>query len=155
MFFQCPTVLTYGPLIDVSKGIWSWIATLPMPSPCWFRSIREWKQKKTHSWICSVANSLFLFLQYNASVKICDAEGRSSLFYARTAGDKEVVELLLQNGCPDSGVVVPPLTPHTPALTHSTLPLSSNTNSQPSTLPRRKGSISRKPDLDKLQASVI
>lgn len=94
-------------------------------------------------------------LQYSASVKIFDAEGRSSLFYARTAGDKEVIDLLLQNGCPDTGLVAPPVTPHTPALSHSTLPLSSNTSSQPSTLPRRKGSISRKPDLDKLQASVI
>ncbi|XP_037780037.1 centaurin-gamma-1A-like isoform X1 [Penaeus monodon] len=96
-----------------------------------------------------------LLLWYNASVKICDAEGRSSLFYARTAGDKEVIDLLLQNGCPDSVVAAPPITPHTPALSHSTFPLSTTTP-QPSTLPRRKGSISRKPEmLDKLQASVI
>ncbi|KAK4291220.1 hypothetical protein Pmani_035936 [Petrolisthes manimaculis] len=96
-----------------------------------------------------------LLLWYNANVKICDAEGRSSLYYARASGDKEVVDLLLQYGCVDTtGLVVPPLTPHTPALSHSTLPIP-NSNSQPSTLPRRKGSISRKPDLDKLQASVI
>lgn len=90
--------------------------------------------------------------QYNANVKVCDAEGRSSLFYARTARDKEVIDLLLQNGCPDTNFVAPP---HTPALSHSTLPHSSSSTTQPSTLPRRKGSISRKPDLDKLQASVI
>lgn len=93
-----------------------------------------------------------LLLWYNANVKVCDAEGRSSLFYARTARDKEVIDLLLQNGCPDTNFVAPP---HTPALSHSTLPHSSSSTTQPSTLPRRKGSISRKPDLDKLQASVI
>lgn len=93
-----------------------------------------------------------LLLWYNANVKVCDAEGRSSLFYARTARDKEVIDLLLQNGCPDTNFVAPP---HTPAVSHSTLPHSSSSTTQPSTLPRRKGSISRKPDLDKLQASVI
>ncbi|KAG0713172.1 Centaurin-gamma-1A [Chionoecetes opilio] len=93
-----------------------------------------------------------LLLWYNASVKVCDAEGRSSLFYAKTAGDKEVIDLLVQNGCPDTSLVGPP---HTPALGHSTLPHATPTSTQPSTLPRRKGSISRKPDLDKLQASVI
>ncbi|KAK7068967.1 Arf-GAP with GTPase, ANK repeat and PH domain-containing protein 3 [Halocaridina rubra] len=106
-----------------------------------------------------------LLLWYNGSVKTCDAEGRSCLFYARSAGDKEVVDLLIQNGCPQDvsslmGHPKPPLTPHTPMggppplSSHSstTLPLTS----QPSTLPRRKGSISRKPEiLDKLQASVI
>lgn len=93
-----------------------------------------------------------LLLWYNANVKACDADGRSSLFYARRAGDKEVIDLLLQNGCPDTSLGVPP---HTPALSHSTLPHSTTSTTQPSTLPRRKGSISRKPDLDKLQASVI
>lgn len=103
-----------------------------------------------------------LLLWYNASVKTCDAEGRSCLFYARSAGDKEVVDLLIQNGCPPEGGNVmghpkPPLTPHTPLGAPSLSSHSSSTlTSQPSTLPRRKGSISRKPEiLDKLQASVI
>lgn len=93
-----------------------------------------------------------LLLWYSANVKICDAEGRSSLYYARTSGDKDVIDLLLQAGCPDST----PITPHTPALPHSGAPNSSSQQPTASTLPRRKGSISRKPEmLDKLQASVI
>ncbi|XP_045114559.1 centaurin-gamma-1A-like [Portunus trituberculatus] len=70
-----------------------------------------------------------LLLWSNANVKALDADGRSILFYARRAGDKEVIDLLLQNGCPDTSLVVPP---HTPALSHST-----TTTTQPSTLPRR------------------
>ncbi|MCL4135749.1 UNVERIFIED_CONTAM: hypothetical protein GTU68_052251 [Idotea baltica] len=98
-----------------------------------------------------------LLIWNNGSVKVLDAEGRSCLYYAKTAGDKEVADLLLQSGCPDTAQQVPlpggnfevgqqqPLQNVAPPVAL-----------QPSTLPRRKGSISRKTEiLDKLQASVI
>ena len=97
---------------------------------------------------------MHFFPQYNANVKVCDVDGRTCLYYARSTGDKEIVELLVQNGCPD-----------TPTLTHANNAANlanqgsgvlATPNILPSTLPRRKGSISRKPEiLDKLQASVI
>ncbi|CAL4156120.1 unnamed protein product, partial [Meganyctiphanes norvegica] len=43
-----------------------------------------------------------LLLWYSANVMVCDEKGRSSLYYARTSGNKDVIDLLLQAGCPDS-----------------------------------------------------
>ena len=43
----------------------------------------------------------FVFLQSNANVKSVDHEGRTCISYARTSGSQELVDLLLNNGCPD------------------------------------------------------
>ena len=148
-----------------------------------------------------------LLLWHNADVSVCDSEGRSCLFYSRTAGDPNTSELLLQAGCPDNpassvlqqqqqhqhasnaantpmmqsqhsalqqqlsggsgGQHITPVlhsssalhAPGLPPITPSALPPyngQQQQQQQASTLPRRKGSISRKPEmLDKLQASVI
>ncbi|CAL4088299.1 unnamed protein product, partial [Meganyctiphanes norvegica] len=55
-----------------------------------------------------------LLLWYSANVKLCDAEGQSSLYYARMSGDKDVIDLLLQAGCPESSPVT-----YTQAVPHS------------------------------------
>ncbi|CAL4186758.1 unnamed protein product, partial [Meganyctiphanes norvegica] len=55
-----------------------------------------------------------LLLWYSANVKVCDAEGQSCLCYARLSGDKDVIDLLLQAGCPESSPVT-----HTQAVPHS------------------------------------
>jgi hypothetical protein len=64
-------------------------------------------------------------------VKLLDHDGRTSVSYARSSGVTELVELLLNNGCPD-------------------VTLSG-------TLPRRKNSVTRKNDLhsDKVTSSVL
>ncbi|XP_046563635.1 arf-GAP with GTPase, ANK repeat and PH domain-containing protein 1-like isoform X3 [Haliotis rubra] len=70
-----------------------------------------------------------LLLWNNASVKVVDHEGRNALWYAKSSGSTECVELLINNGCPEHP-----------------------------TLPRRRGSAqpSGKNDVfDKLPASVI
>lgn len=70
-----------------------------------------------------------LILQYNANVKVVDHEGRNALWYARSSGSNECVELLMNNGCPEHP-----------------------------TLPRRRGSSAQagKNDVfEKLPASVI
>ncbi|XP_076054952.1 centaurin gamma 1A isoform X2 [Oratosquilla oratoria] len=93
-----------------------------------------------------------LLLWYNVNVKALDGEGRSAVHYARTGGDKDVVDLLLQNGCPDAK---PSLTS---ALSHQVSSASASLLGGPlsSTLPRRKGSISKKTEVtDRLQASAI
>ena len=77
-------------------------------------------------------NNNFSPLQSNANVKSVDHEGRTCISYARTSGSQELVDLLLNNGCPD-------------------VTLSG-------TLPRRKNSISaaRKNDVfDKVTSSVL
>ncbi len=40
--------------------------------------------------------------QYGANVKIVDHEGRNSLFYARSSGSQDCVELLRSQGCPEN-----------------------------------------------------
>lgn len=67
----------------------------------------------------------------NANVKIIDHDGRSCVSYARSSGVSELIELLLNNGCPDV--------------------------SFSGTLPRRKNSVSRKNDLhaEKVTSSVL
>jgi ankyrin repeat protein len=40
-------------------------------------------------------------LQYSANVKVVDHEGRNALWYARSSGSMECVELLTNNGCPE------------------------------------------------------
>lgn len=73
--------------------------------------------------------SCLLILQYNANVKVVDHEGRNALWYARSSGSTECVELLMNNGCPEHP-----------------------------TLPRRRGSSAQagKNDVfEKLPASVI
>lgn len=74
-----------------------------------------------------------LLIWYNANVKATDAEGRTPLVYARNAGRKEVQELLARSGCPDP-------------VSHAS-----------STMPRRRGSLSKKPSeaFDQLPASII
>ncbi|XP_061181267.1 arf-GAP with GTPase, ANK repeat and PH domain-containing protein 3-like isoform X7 [Saccostrea echinata] len=70
-----------------------------------------------------------LLLWYNANVKVVDHEGRNALWYARSSGSNECVELLMNNGCPEHP-----------------------------TLPRRRGSSAQagKNDVfEKLPASVI
>ncbi|XP_011423963.1 centaurin-gamma-1A-like isoform X15 [Crassostrea angulata] len=70
-----------------------------------------------------------LLLWYNANVKVVDHEGRNALWYARSSGSTECVELLMNNGCPEHP-----------------------------TLPRRRGSSAQagKNDVfEKLPASVI
>ncbi|KAJ8307133.1 hypothetical protein KUTeg_015217 [Tegillarca granosa] len=39
--------------------------------------------------------------QYSANVKVVDHEGRNGLWYARSSGSNECVELLVVNGCPE------------------------------------------------------
>ena len=74
--------------------------------------------------ICSI------WFQYNANVKVVDHEGRNALWYAKSSGSQECVDLLTNNGCPENP-----------------------------TLPRRRGSShqqSGKSDVfEKLPASVI
>ena len=75
---------------------------------------------------------IFCLLQSNANVKSVDHEGRTCISYARTSGSQELVDLLLNNGCPDVTLG--------------------------GTLPRRKNSISaaRKNDVfDKVTSSVL
>ena len=87
-----------------------------------------------------------LLVWNNADVKALDSDGRSALYYARAAGDKDTIDLLLQNGCPDYNNAI-----NGPDYANNAI-----NGSQSSTLPRRKGSINRKPELlDKLQASII
>ena len=77
--------------------------------------------------VCLIAN--YFFLQYNANVKVVDHEGRNALWYAKSSGSTECVELLMNNGCPEHP-----------------------------TLPRRRGSSAQagKNDVfEKLPASVI
>ncbi|KAB7504114.1 Centaurin-gamma-1A [Armadillidium nasatum] len=91
-----------------------------------------------------------LLIWNNANVKSLDSEGRSCIYYAEIGGDKDVYDLIVQSSGLDTsqtsygvGMYVSE-NQNTPAALQS------------STLPRRKGSISRKPEiLDKLQASVI
>ena len=42
-----------------------------------------------------------LLLWYSANVKVVDHEGRNALWYARSSGSMECVELLTNNGCPE------------------------------------------------------
>ncbi|XP_050406362.1 centaurin-gamma-1A isoform X16 [Patella vulgata] len=69
-----------------------------------------------------------LLLWYNANVKVVDHEGRNALWYARSSGSGDCMDLLANNGCPEHP-----------------------------TLPRRRGSVQpNKTDVfDKLPASVI
>ena len=48
-----------------------------------------------------IYNFLIFDLQSNANVKSVDHEGRTCISYARTSGSQELVDLLLNNGCPD------------------------------------------------------
>ena len=90
------------------------------------------KEKKLKKKIRENTYNNFSPLQSNANVKSVDHEGRTCISYARTSGSQELVDLLLNNGCPD-------------------VTLSG-------TLPRRKNSISaaRKNDVfDKVTSSVL
>lgn len=74
-----------------------------------------------------------LYFQYNANVKTVDSDGRTAVTYAKNGGFQDVHDLLVHNGCPD---LIPVPT---------------------STLPRRRGSLSKKSTevFDKLPASII
>ena len=79
--------------------------------------------------LATVYKQCFFQLQYSANVKVVDHEGRNALWYARSSGSTECVELLINNGCPEHP-----------------------------TLPRRRGSSAQsgKNDVfEKLPASVI
>lgn len=41
-------------------------------------------------------------VQYGANVRLFDHEGHNCLYYARSAGSNDCVEILLANGCPDN-----------------------------------------------------
>ena len=72
------------------------------------------------------------FFQSNADVKSVDHEGRTCISYARNANSQELVDLLLNNGCPDVNLF--------------------------GSLPKRKNSISvsRKNDFfDKVTSSIL
>ncbi|CAC5395624.1 AGAP [Mytilus coruscus] len=43
-----------------------------------------------------------LLLWYSANVKVVDHEGRNALWYAKSSGSSECVELLTTNGCPEN-----------------------------------------------------
>ncbi|CAL4063551.1 unnamed protein product, partial [Meganyctiphanes norvegica] len=75
-----------------------------------------------------------LLLWYSADVKVCDAEGKSSLFYARMSGNKDVIDLLLQAGCPDSI----PIPSHTPGLPQLGILNTSSQQNTASELPQSK-----------------
>lgn len=88
----------------------------------WFLFIKLCRHMNIYTWC-------LLILQYNANVKVVDHEGRNALWYARSSGSNECVELLMNNGCPEHP-----------------------------TLPRRRGSSAQagKNDVfEKLPASVI
>ena len=73
-----------------------------------------------------------IFFQSNADVKSVDHEGRTCISYARNANSQELVDLLLNNGCPDVNLF--------------------------GSLPKRKNSISvsRKTDFfDKVTSSIL
>ena len=55
--------------------------------------------KLSHHQITEV-NFIYCTQQNNANTKLLDSDGRSCLYYATSAGDSEVVDLLTQNGCP-------------------------------------------------------
>lgn len=61
---------------------------------CWATSDRE---------ICDMQlpHGLFIF-QYGANVQAVDHEGHNALWFARSAGSVECVELLHNQGCPDN-----------------------------------------------------
>lgn len=89
-----------------------------------------WVRKK-FDFFSKLKLMLFLF-QSDANVKSVDHEGRTCISYARNSGSQELIDLLLNNGCPD-------------------VTLSG-------TLPRRKNSVSaaRKNDVfDKVTSSVL
>lgn len=95
---------------------------------------------QTHVIICDICNLLtlkenvmyHLKFQQNANVKVVDHEGRNALWYAKSSGSQECVDLLMNSGCP-----------------------------QNPTLPRRRGSSQQSGDsgkndvFEKLPASVI
>ena len=58
-------------------------------------------KKKSQNLNLSYTNFKRLILQSNANVKSVDHEGRTCISYARTSGSQELVDLLLNNGCPD------------------------------------------------------
>ena len=73
---------------------------------------------------------IFVILQSNANVKCVDHEGRTCVYFARNSGNQELLDLLLNNGCPDVSLS--------------------------GTLPRRKNSLSRKADVfEKIASSVL
>ncbi len=51
-----------------------------------------------------------LLLWANADVNAVDFDGRTCLFYARSSGSQEVVNLLLANGCPRYSKIATPET---------------------------------------------
>lgn len=81
---------------------------------------------------CDLLNlpTVRISFQSNANVKSIDHEGRTCIAYARNSGSQELIELLLNNGCPDASLS--------------------------GTLPRRKNSLSRKQELfEKIASSVL
>ncbi|CAG2109668.1 unnamed protein product [Medioppia subpectinata] len=80
-----------------------------------------------------------LLLWHNANVSAIDSDGKTALFYAKTSGHKEVVDLLMHNGCSEM-----------------------NANNSGSALPKRRGSLTSLTAksttcevFDKLPASII
>ena len=95
-------------------------------------TIKSMKLVSTSLVLIHVFNVCYCFcLQSNANVKLLDHEGRTCISYARNSGVTELIDLLLNNGCPD-------------------VTLSG-------TLPRRKNSVTRKNDLhaDKVTSAIL
>lgn len=79
--------------------------------------------------------SFYLTPQYNAKVNIADSDGKTALYYARLNRNKDIEELLIQQGCTET-----------------------STFSDNACLPRRRESLnmSKASDVfDKLPASII
>uniref|UniRef100_A0A6A7FZN1 Centaurin-gamma-1A-like isoform X1 n=1 Tax=Hirondellea gigas TaxID=1518452 RepID=A0A6A7FZN1_9CRUS len=143
---QCPSELSDDLVDAVCCGDVKRLALLLPHTTDVNRAINAPRDNRTLLHLAATLPSLpatQLLIWYNANVKALDSDGRSAVYYARSVGDKDTTDLLLQSGCPDS-----------PSYVISSS--SAAANAQSSTLPRSKGSISRKPELlDKLQASII
>lgn len=78
----------------------------------------------------TLLHNIFWLFQYSANVKVLDHEGRNALWYAKSSGATDCMDMLVNHGCPENP-----------------------------TLPRRRGSSQPAPGkndvFEKLPASVI
>ena len=119
-------------LSSAAKSSWSKAFDLIAPFLDQINTIKSMKLVSTSLVLIHVFNVCYCFcLQSNANVKLLDHEGRTCISYARNSGVTELIDLLLNNGCPD-------------------VTLSG-------TLPRRKNSVTRKNDLhaDKVTSAIL
>ena len=57
---------------------------------------------RTEKSIVHYYNKTSFLFQYNADVRVIDHEGRNSLWYAKSSGSQECVELLRNQGCTEN-----------------------------------------------------